>query len=64
MGPYQYIYLSFPEFFLNVGHLLRSPKTAHVIHIARKILEPGLECIVVLERKNGSRHEHHNLLAV
>ena len=64
MGSYQYIYLSFPEFFLNIRNLLRSPQTAHVIHIARKILEPGLECIVVLESKNGSRHEHHNLLAV
>ena len=64
MGPYQYIYQSLPEFILNIRNLLRSPQTAHVIHIARKILEPGLECIVVLESKNGSRHEHHNLLAV
>ncbi len=49
---------------LYVCYLLGGPKAAHIINIARKVLQTPSERIEMLKRKNCSRHKHSYLLAV
>ena len=49
---------------LDVREFLGSTHPADILYVTRKILQTGLESIVMLERKNGSRHKHRHLLAV
>ena len=49
---------------LNVRYLLGCPETAHIIYIAREILQSVPEGIEVLQGQNGGRYKDRNLLAV
>ena len=64
MCAYDYIKSTGLEPLLNIGNLLRSAKTAHIVYIAWKILQSRLECLEMLEGQNSCRHEHSYLLAV
>ena len=64
MGTYNYIQRTFFKTVLYIGDLFRGPETADEIYIARKILQPVSECIVMLQRKYGSRNKYCYLLAV
>ena len=44
--------------------LLRSPHTADILDIAREVLEPVPESIVMLESQNRGRHQDSHLLVV
>ena len=64
MGADDNIECSCLQSFLYIGNFLGSPKPADIVYIARKVLESVLECIEMLESKDGCRHEHRHLLAV
>ena len=49
---------------LYIRNLFRSPQTAHIIDIARKILQTVLEGLEMLQRQDGGRNKDSDLLAV
>ena len=64
MSTYDYIDTAVLQPLLYVGYLPGCPEPAHIIDIARKILQPTLERVVMLQGKYCSRDQHGHLLAV
>ena len=64
MRAYEYVYLAVLEPLLYVGNLLCGAQAAYVFHRAGKILKALPEGVVVLQRKDGSGHQHRHLLTV
>ena len=64
MGSYQYVDFSVGYPFLYVADFLRGTKPADIFDFAWEILQPGLECLEVLERKDGGWHKDSYLLSV
>ena len=64
MRTYHYVECSFPEPFLDIRYFLCRSQPAYEIDVAREILQPSLERIIMLQGKNCGRHKDCNLLAV
>ena len=61
---YYYVYLPFGEFFLYFGGLPGSLETADEFDVAGEVLEALGEGVVVLQSKDGGRHQHRHLFIV
>ena len=64
VGSYEDIDLAGGQPLANLLHLLCAFLPAYIFHIAGKILQPAAESLVMLQRKDGGRHQHSHLLAV
>ena len=60
----EYINLAGSQLLEYILDLLGRLGSTQVLDFDGEVLEPLLECSIVLQRQNGCRHEHGNLLAV
>ena len=61
MGSYEDVYLPFAQPFGNVAHLCGCFQTADKLYVAWKVVEPGLESMIVLQRQDGRGNQNRHL---